>query len=304
MNLFLGITSSGVAFGSFIFAPIITLLSEHFGWRGAMLIYSGMFANGFVFAALLRPIQSFQNKRISDRRDAYNKNVTVSSYTVKNMPQQKYAAVESSNGCLDQLPMLNENISDKQEVNYMGSNVSLPYSLAADNDRKIKWTTNKSETVYQQIVQTLRNMFNVQQFVNIYVILFLLVNIGMCTVLYGIYTFTPLFMETEGLDVYKASFVLSMVGLGDIIGRLGAGFIGYRVDTTIVYIIVTASTCVFFISCSFARNLAALTTMSLMIGVGIGKYDTLRVCAMICSHQTSVLFRNSKNQKKLKNVYS
>ncbi|KAM4624479.1 monocarboxylate transporter 12-B-like [Polymixia lowei] len=51
-----GIAMSGSGIGTFILAPAVQLLIDHYTWRGALLILSGFVANLCVCGALLRPI--------------------------------------------------------------------------------------------------------------------------------------------------------------------------------------------------------------------------------------------------------
>ncbi|KAM9561499.1 monocarboxylate transporter 12-B-like isoform 1-T1 [Salvelinus alpinus] len=51
-----GIAMSGSGIGTFILAPVVQMLIEHYSWRGALLILGGVVANLCVCGALLRPI--------------------------------------------------------------------------------------------------------------------------------------------------------------------------------------------------------------------------------------------------------
>ncbi|KAJ7987736.1 hypothetical protein DPEC_G00329580 [Dallia pectoralis] len=52
-----GIAMSGSGIGTFILAPVVQLLIEHYSWRGALLILGGVVSNLCVCGALLRPIR-------------------------------------------------------------------------------------------------------------------------------------------------------------------------------------------------------------------------------------------------------
>ena len=56
-NIATAITTCGTGVGSFIFPPIIKALEDAYGWRGAFLILSGIYANVLVFCCLYRPVQ-------------------------------------------------------------------------------------------------------------------------------------------------------------------------------------------------------------------------------------------------------
>lgn len=52
----MGLGAAGFACGNFIFAPLIRVLIQQFGWRGAMIISSGFCLNCCVMGALLCPV--------------------------------------------------------------------------------------------------------------------------------------------------------------------------------------------------------------------------------------------------------
>ena len=51
-----GIAMSGSGIRTFVLAPVVQLLIEHYSWRGALLILGGFVSNLCVCGALLRPI--------------------------------------------------------------------------------------------------------------------------------------------------------------------------------------------------------------------------------------------------------
>ncbi|XP_006643245.2 monocarboxylate transporter 12-B [Lepisosteus oculatus] len=51
-----GIAMSGSGIGTFVLAPAVQLLIEHYSWRGALLILGGFVSNLCVCGALMRPI--------------------------------------------------------------------------------------------------------------------------------------------------------------------------------------------------------------------------------------------------------
>ncbi|XP_036374117.1 monocarboxylate transporter 12-B [Megalops cyprinoides] len=52
-----GIAMSGSGIGTFVLAPVVQLLIDHYSWRGALLILGGFVSNLCVCGALLRPIR-------------------------------------------------------------------------------------------------------------------------------------------------------------------------------------------------------------------------------------------------------
>ncbi|XP_022608609.1 monocarboxylate transporter 12-B-like isoform X2 [Seriola dumerili] len=63
LYIFLGIlTGSGI--GTFILAPAVQMLIEHYSWRGALLILGGFVSNLCVCGALMRPLEPRGGQRI------------------------------------------------------------------------------------------------------------------------------------------------------------------------------------------------------------------------------------------------
>ena len=61
-----GIASAGTGIGNFILPPLFQILIDHFGWQGALLVISGLAANGAVFGALYR-VSSLEIQSRSDK---------------------------------------------------------------------------------------------------------------------------------------------------------------------------------------------------------------------------------------------
>uniref|UniRef100_A0A1B6MCW1 Major facilitator superfamily (MFS) profile domain-containing protein n=1 Tax=Graphocephala atropunctata TaxID=36148 RepID=A0A1B6MCW1_9HEMI len=56
-SLATGLAVCGSGFGTFVFAPLATMLLENFDWKGANLILAGLILNCAVFGALMRPLE-------------------------------------------------------------------------------------------------------------------------------------------------------------------------------------------------------------------------------------------------------
>ncbi|XP_041920751.1 monocarboxylate transporter 12-B-like [Alosa sapidissima] len=52
-----GLAMSGSGIGTFVLAPVVQLLIEHYSWRGALLILGGLVSHLCVCAALLKPVE-------------------------------------------------------------------------------------------------------------------------------------------------------------------------------------------------------------------------------------------------------
>ncbi|TKS85948.1 Monocarboxylate transporter 12-B [Collichthys lucidus] len=59
-----GIALSGSGIGTFILAPAVQMLIEHYSWRGALLVLGGFVSNLCVCGALMRPLKPRRSERI------------------------------------------------------------------------------------------------------------------------------------------------------------------------------------------------------------------------------------------------
>lgn len=63
LSLATGLAVCGSGIGTFIFAPVTQYLIKEYGWRGAMLILSGLFLNLSVCGALMRDVEGSTPRR-------------------------------------------------------------------------------------------------------------------------------------------------------------------------------------------------------------------------------------------------
>ena len=128
------------------------------------------------------------------------------------------------------------------------------------------------DSLCKRLEFSIKNMFDAKLFGNIYVVLLLLVAILMGMTHYSLYTFTPRRAESEGLNPYQMSLVLSMVGLGDIVGRIVGGFMGFKLDNTMLYIMATSWIGALLIICSLVHSFLTLSIFTFILSVGVGEY--------------------------------
>ncbi|CAH1792529.1 unnamed protein product [Owenia fusiformis] len=62
-SIAVGIAVSGIGFGSFIYPPLIETLTHHYGWRGMLIILSGITLNLCVIGAFMRPFKDMDQHK-------------------------------------------------------------------------------------------------------------------------------------------------------------------------------------------------------------------------------------------------
>jgi hypothetical protein len=130
------------------------------------------------------------------------------------------------------------------------SSVSIP-SL---KDKYTKHTHSKSKTslatsmaeryessLCSAFAKTFRNMMDFKAFGNVYVILFVVVQLFTCA-----FPMLPVYLPRkvlhDGLDTGQAATLISLSGLADTAGRILFGILGYKFDFTVIYMVCLAAT--------------------------------------------------------------
>lgn len=88
-SLATGIAVCGSGLGTLIFAPCLDYLIAKYGWRGAILICSGIVLNCTVLGALFRPLETNKRKKknsteVQDSCMYYHKKFNNSMITLHN----------------------------------------------------------------------------------------------------------------------------------------------------------------------------------------------------------------------------
>ena len=175
--LAIAITVTGCSLGGFLYSPILQLLINTFGWRGALLISGAITLNGCAFGILLIPPKSVSKKK----HDTVN-------------------------------PKMND----------MGSIVL--YSVEKLNDPAIISTEMK---MYETVLAKLRTIFDVSLLKSGTILgtVFLLWTL-FCLGFPVFANFLPLVTSNYCITKETSSFILSVLGVSDLVGRLAFGVLG------------------------------------------------------------------------------
>ena len=285
----------------FVFAPLVTFLIEVYGWRGALLLVAGIFSQSLICASFLKPLPIYKSVLppiitttetdkicnatdpaeylVCKKEDLHTgiklKTVSTDFTEVHGEQECEYHAVSPSK------PLVVKTYS--KEGNFLtGSVISInqlclsnvgslqSISVLSKNSHQSTFTQQINSICYT-LHSSLIGLFDFKLFGNTYVILFTVVNMFMAASHFGGFTFTPRRCEAEGIGQYKSSLVLSMVGLGDVIGRIGFGIVGMKVDNTFLYTVAAAWTSVFFLVSSFATEFGYILMWSFSFSIGLGK---------------------------------
>ncbi|XP_076336091.1 LOW QUALITY PROTEIN: monocarboxylate transporter 13-like [Tachypleus tridentatus] len=178
-----GIAVCGSGFGIFALAPLTDWLVNYYGWKGAMMIVSGILLNGIVFGALYRPLQvrkppKKSHTRIHVSQSKPNKlcNETKVETDDKNAntlfyEKERYV-VNVDNAILkhfqsypDILIENNFNFKGKFAANRRNSTLSVVRSPSPDNSNGLyHHHHNQQETLYHKDIFYSASLMNIPKF--------------------------------------------------------------------------------------------------------------------------------------------
>lgn len=75
-SLATGIAVCGSGFGTVVFAPVVDMLINSYGWRGTMLIFGGIVLNCIIFGAMFRPLEAPRPKVAAKKAASIDQNAT------------------------------------------------------------------------------------------------------------------------------------------------------------------------------------------------------------------------------------
>lgn len=109
-----GIAVCGSGMGAFVFAPICQALLSIYDWKGSLLILSGLTLNCMVFGALMRPLESGDDRK------------TVS--TTADKRESKFDLIQHDDGTLETKEFNTEpGVQSRQDLDQMNKSHHLPF---------------------------------------------------------------------------------------------------------------------------------------------------------------------------------
>ncbi|XP_077438200.1 monocarboxylate transporter 12-B-like isoform X2 [Vanacampus margaritifer] len=118
-----GIAQSGSGIGTFILAPVVQVLIDHYSWRGAMLVLGGFVSNLCVCGALMRPVvEPSEKQRVfheSNNAKEETKEIPVKMPEISNLSYTKGLLI--SNGALRNCQMENSKLAEVNKLTLLSS---------------------------------------------------------------------------------------------------------------------------------------------------------------------------------------
>ncbi|XP_053309512.1 monocarboxylate transporter 7 [Spea bombifrons] len=248
-SLVIAIASTGECFAVFAFAPAITALNEHIGWRYCLLTVGALQLNIVVCGALLRPIVI---KPQEERKGSVNTDNQETTYMLEN--EQTLTSLDS--------------IDSGVEVSTSPKN-----EAANTKPEKPVEEVNKKETLEKREPKAkaaplldfsvLRN----PSFI--------------CYALFGLFATLGFFAPSLyiiplslslGIDKDLSAYMLSGMAIAEVFGRIGAGLILTKKPINKIYIelIFVVLLCLALIAFAFAYDFWGLMACSVFFGCMLG----------------------------------
>lgn len=263
-----GIAESGAGLGTVIFAPITEFLISKYGWRGTVLILSGIVANIIVCGALYRPL----------KRNKYEIEIPI----LPKIPAEEELCLNEP--CLNSevTPCLNGEVTPclngEAEPCLNGAEMinSMELTLKANAPRIID--EGKISKVNAKVFHHNRSRLRSIPF-----IIFAISNFTM----YFWYDVPYVFMVDRsvsfGMGSQKASYLLSIIGFVHLVSILEYGILGDRnfVNRTVLYGLSTALCGGSILLVPFFNKFSALAILSGCFGMFSAATEALLSCVLI-----------------------
>ncbi|ESO92867.1 hypothetical protein LOTGIDRAFT_119991 [Lottia gigantea] len=209
-----GITVAGASIGQFTLPPLIQFLVDTYSLSGTLLILSAIYFNVTVCGSLFRPTSFYLQKSHNIQKSSTNNVLAeevqneVSDPLISNSlnaikKDVKLRALMASTGSI----MLEEEIEieDSNDIN----------QDEKDNSSRTSSTKCFCQKIFDFSVL-------VRPIIMFYVIIAFLSFFGY----FNFILFLPLHVISKGITKYDKALLISICGVGDLIGRLGSGYFG------------------------------------------------------------------------------
>ncbi|XP_069511164.1 monocarboxylate transporter 7 [Ambystoma mexicanum] len=249
-SLVTAVASTGECFAVFAFAPAITALTDHVGWRHSLLTVGVLQLTIVVCGSLLRPMKIQKEKEETPKQETVE-----SSYILEN--EKTLTSIDS-----------------------IDSGVEIPTSPQKENENLKSETDNQ---VPQEKAHMLEEARGSAEKLKITLLDFtILKNYSfICYALFGLFAtlaffapslyIIPLSMSL-GIDKDHSAYTLSAMAIAEVFGRIGAGWILNKKPIRKIYIelIFVILLCVALIAFPFATEFRGLMVCCVFYGCMLG----------------------------------
>ncbi|KAM9364987.1 monocarboxylate transporter 12-B-like [Pholidichthys leucotaenia] len=302
-SLAYGIALSGSGIGTFLLAPVVQQLIEHFSWRGALLILGGLVSNLCVCGALMRPVEPRQGQNVTvpqctkhDWMSLMWKNLTNLHKTLTSTSSNTFAENYNREKMLEEIKFTDPRLYSV--IERLKLVTSLRSNMLSDMDAKIKdlylcEAGPKDEKTFSLPPQRLAKMktcfskhcFRLKawkEFGFLTMPGFLILSMSLLFMAYGcsapVVYLVP-YALSIGVQQQHAAYLMSIFGISGIVGNITFGWITdkkclrrYRMLSYMVAVAMEGLCCMFL---PFLHSFPLMVPFSLLYGYFDGAYVAL-----------------------------
>ncbi|XP_033644931.1 monocarboxylate transporter 12-like [Asterias rubens] len=206
-----GISTSGLDIGMLVFAPLMQLLLDTYGWRGAMLVTGAFVGNVFAAGALFRPVRS--SSQTGDKKS-----------TEEHVEQGEDKEMLKDN---------NENHRSTQSEDHGINEVKTQNQLQSTDATNITLKSQRQRNLFSAAANSLR-LHLLSESYRLSLIIFAQVVAYLVAYTCFIMFLVP-FATSSGISEQDASFLISVCGIGGIVGRLICGVLTKKASSYVIY---------------------------------------------------------------------
>ncbi|CAD1473627.1 unnamed protein product [Heterotrigona itama] len=293
-SLATGIAVCGSGLGTLIFAPCLDYLIAKYGWRGAILICSGIVLNCTVLGALFRPLQDKRKIRSFTEKSSRNvKNIRQEySNTLSNQEQCKntYSVIfqkDNNNAgirSLSQPVLISNNMVQNssenshkehssliqeysEEIFHIESSTNLPNKI-----EYVKTDNREFKTSIDTEADTFQKDINISLLKDPVFILFTFSNFCTSIGFYVPYVYVLPQAEERGINKKDANYLLAIIGIANTVGRIILGYVSDKPEINRLLIYNLCLTICATILSTFCTSFVSFTFYSSIFGFTSGAY--------------------------------
>ncbi|XP_003700739.2 monocarboxylate transporter 12 isoform X2 [Megachile rotundata] len=258
-SLATGIAVCGSGLGTLIFAPCLKYFIVEYGWRGAIMICSGIVLNCIVLGALFRPLETNkQKKRSSPEKTLHNSldqqlkclpkgEHSTELYAISFKKERNNVGVRS----LSQPILISKDITrqdnleniHKEQLNLTQRYSEEVFSISeSSTSLSTKAEYMKSKNGQFKInnktkINTLQEILDISLLKNPVFLLFIFSNFCTSIGFYVPYVYVLPQAEERGIDKNDASYLLAVIGIANTAGRIILGYVSDKpwVNRLLIY---------------------------------------------------------------------
>ncbi|XP_076162612.1 monocarboxylate transporter 5-like isoform X2 [Ptiloglossa arizonensis] len=280
-------TACGSGLGTLVFVPCLKYLIARYGWRGALMICSGIVLNCIVLGALFRPLKASKPQKRSSPEDSFTKSLQKDDTKLYAVSFQKLNNSVGIISTISQPALISkdvlhqENLEDIQKeipnlVQRHNEEMVYIHESLKNLPSKMKYSnTNSKFKVYcKEKIGNLQEMLDISILKDPVYVLFTFSNFCTSIGFYVPYVYVLPQAEEQGINKNDASYLLIVIGIANTLGRIVLGYISDKpwVNRLLIYNLCLTICGISTILSTVCRSFETFILYSSIFGFTSGAY--------------------------------